>query len=478
MLPLACYLEERSPMNRRTIATVSLTVALAATACTGGGDEPQAAAPEDTVTTTVPLARTVQEPSPTTEPAPTTTTTTTVLAPSTLAFTSSADVGRLFAISEGVTASTVAGGEPDATAVSAGTIVQASSLRTRDGVLWVRIESTVAGGTTFGWVPSTLLTPTTESVFTEDRNLARQLRQVSRSVPDDALPVLANPGAGAPIAYLAEAQIAMHGGVSALSPSGDIWLDIIDPIDGTRIGWVAGRSFGAVSGGALQDDSFNDLGRSPVPDVDYGQALSGGISASGCNAVQIRFNNASSTEGIGLVFGTSSPLGRELNSGSFQWSGTSVFSEAGADVIITVPSTSTETWYFAPLDNDENAAFTSVNEDGFAVASDVVQINVPSGSCAPEPTPVETAPTLDPYIEDLLTEEEREAALAQFDAAVAEFEGGQAPPVPEEGDAAAEGEPAADGEAPAEGEAPVEGAEGDAAPEGGAEADPEADPGA
>ncbi len=460
-------------MNRRTIATVSLTMALAATACTGGDAEPQAAG-DESATTTTQLSRSANDASPTTEPAPTTTTTT-VLAPSTLAFTSSADVGRLFAISEGTTASTVAGGEPDATALSAGTIVQASSLRNRDDVLWVRIESTVAGGSTHGWVPSTLLTPTTESVFTEDRDRARQLRQVSRSVPDDRLAVLANPGAGSAIAYLAEAQIAMHGGVSALAPSGDIWLDIIDPLDGTRIGWVEARSFGSISGGALQDDAFNDLGRSPVPEVQYGQALSGGISASGCNAVQIRFNNASASAGLGIVFGTDSPVGRELNSGRYQWSGTSVFSEAGADVIITVPATSTQTWYFAPLDNDENAAFNSVNEDGFAVASDVVQINVPGGSCAVAPAAVETAPELDPYIEDLLTEEEREAALARYEADLAEFEGGAAPADDEaEGEAAADGE-GAEGEAPAEGEA-VDGeapAEGEAAAEGEAGTEPE-----
>lgn len=437
--------KKEHPMKRR-ISTISLTVALVATACTGGGADDQAL---DNPSIT-PAGRSLQEPAVTTTtvPAPTTTTTT-VLAPSTLAFTSSADVGRLFAVRDDVVASTSPGGDPDAATVSAGTIVQVSSLRSSDDTLWVRIESTVAGESTLGWVASDALTPTTESVFTEDAQSAREFRQVSAAVENDQLGLFADPGTGTAIAFLAENEIAMHGGVSALTPSGDVWLDVIDPETSVRIGWVPARSFNGLSGGAIQDDDHNGASRSPEDGVNYGQALAGAVSATGCNAVQVTFTNTSASAGVGMVFGTSAPVGRELSSGGHRWSGTTVFGPAGSDITITVPSTSTTSWFFAPLDDDGQASFSSVNEDGLAVADDVSEISVAVGSCAPIP-PDPTAPRLDEYVLDL-PEEDRDAAIAQFEADLAEFEGRNAPLIPdledgEAGDAGAEAEDGAAGD--------------------------------
>ena len=415
---------------KRRISTISLTVALVATACTGGDagdqalDQPldQQAGQSIDVPTTQPLGRSVQEPSPTTIPA---TTTTTVLAPSTLAFSSSADVGRLFSVDRDITASTSAGGEPNASAISAGTIVQASSLRSRNDVLWVRVESTVPGESTLGWIPSDTLTPTTESIFTEDQDSVRQFRQVAAAVENDALGILAVPGTGSPIGFLAEGEIAMHGGVSALAPSGDIWLDIIDPDTSERLGWVPARFFRGLSGGAIQDSDGNNASRNPSEGVNYGQALTGGVTAAGCNAVQVTFTNASSGAGLGIVFGTDSPLGRELSSGDHNWSGTSIFGPAGSDLTITIPSRTTRSWFFAPLNNDGQAAFSVVDENGFAVASDVTEISIPAGTCVPEPRALAN----EVYLEGL-SDEERAEALAAFNGELTGTEGDQPPLIP------------------------------------------------
>ena len=253
--------------SKRTLSGL-VGVALIAAACTGDGES--TATPDDGVGRSIGGAEQTATTTTTTTAPVETTTTTTVLAPSTLAFSSSDDVGRLFAVSQDITAATSAGGQPDAAVVTAGTIVQASSFRDNDDAIWVRIESTAPDGPTLGWVPAAALDPTLESVFFQDDTFSRQFRQVSGSVPDDQLGVFASPGAGAPLFFLQEDAIAMHGGVTALSPSGDFWLDIVDPDSGDRTGWVEARFFSRV-GGEIRDENGNDVDRSPEDGVSYGQ---------------------------------------------------------------------------------------------------------------------------------------------------------------------------------------------------------------
>ncbi len=412
----------------KRISTATLTAALVLAACSGDG-EPQDAAAAETATRSVASPEVTTTTTTTTTVAETTTTTTTVLAPSTLAFTSSDDVGRLFVLGQDVVATTTAGGTPDASAISAGTIVQSSNLRNRNDVLWVLVASTELEGPTLGWVRADDLRPTTESVFYQDDETTRELRQVSSAAPNDQLSVFVNPGAGSPIRTLVAEEFALHGGGTALSPSGDFWRDVIDPETGTRIGWVEARFLTRASG-EIQDENGNSLGRSPIEGVNYGQALAGDITLNACNAVQITFSNASPSAGIGVVFGTTSPVGRELNSGRFDWSGTSAFSESGADVVITIPTSSAQTWFFAPLDSDGNANFSARNADGFAVATGVVEIPVPASGCVPAPIINENRDeTILAYIDDL-PEADRLEALAAFEAsratAGAEVDGAEA----------------------------------------------------
>ena len=169
--------DERFLMKR--ISTIALATALVLAACSGDGEADDSAQPVE-VTRSVAAAERGTTTT-TTTVAPAETTTTAALAPSTLAFSSSDDVGRLFAVSGDITAVTTAGGDTASSEVSAGTIVQTSSLRSRDDVLWVRIERTDADGGTLGWAPASSLSPTSEAVLTENPAEARQFRQAASS---------------------------------------------------------------------------------------------------------------------------------------------------------------------------------------------------------------------------------------------------------------------------------------------------------
>ena len=454
----------------KRISTIALATALVLAACSGDGEADDSAQPVE-VTRSVAAAERGTTTT-TTTVAPAETTTTAALAPSTLAFSSSDDVGRLFAVSGDITAVTTAGGDTASSEVSAGTIVQTSSLRSRDDVLWVRIERTDADGGTLGWAPASSLSPTSEAVLTENPAEARQFRQAASSVPNDFLGVFSSPGIGSPIVSIAEGSVAMHGGVTALAPSGEEWLDVIDSASGERIGWVEARFFRPVTSGVLQDPAGNTLERDPIDGLAYGQALSGGISATGCNAIQVRFTNASSSDGIGVVFGTESPIGRELSSGDFQWLGTSTFSDAGADIIITIPTSSPQAWFFAPLDADGQTTWTTRDENDRAVANDVLTIEAPALSCAFVPPSIVNDDSGNGPIDlnGTLTDDE----IARLDVI-----NGFGPTEDEEG---AEGEEGTEGEeTPADGEevtAEPEAAAGEAPAEGEAAATDPVDPAA
>ena len=455
---------------KRRLCTISLAAALVVTACTGGDGAEQAAQqviPDADEQSNV--ARSVGTPSETTtppaeqSPEPAVDTTTAPQVPNSLAFASADDVGRLFSVNLDIITATNAGGEPDGTTVAEGTIIQASSLTTEDDVLWVRIESTAPGGGTIGWLPSNVLSPTTQAIEITDPAFAREFRQVASVVEGDQLPILPNPGSGTPTGFLAESEIALHGGTSAIDPDGARWLDVLEPESGTRVGWVLARSLGTLGNGVIQNESGTRAASSPLDGVSYGQSVVGGISATGCNAVQITLANPSASAGLGVVLGTTSPIGRELGANRFQWSGTSVFSEAGSDLTITIPNGG-QTWFFASLNSEGQAEFSTFNEDGRAVASNVQEIAVPGSACVRE-EPVNLSNIYDP------------ATPAELAAAAAIDEAAEGEGDPEDGpdsDAPAEGEgdpeDGADSDAPAEGADAAATTETEGAEDGGAAA--------
>lgn len=416
-----------------------VVVVAVAGACSGGGEQPAPDQAAGETTTTIEVTTTTAAPADTATVAPPTTSSPSDEAPRTLAFSSSSDLGRLFEISGFVAPATSAGAETVGDPLSDGTLVQATSLRSSDGVVWVRINSTTdIGGGILGWVPSDDLRPTTQSVERFDADAATQFRQVSRVVIDDELSISATAGGGSTVGTLAETEIAMHGGTSVLTADGEVWLDVIDSTTQQRRGWVAGSSFGVLTSIEAKSPDGTDVDRRADSTLSYGGGLSTGtVSATGCNAQQLTFDATSSNLGTTVLFGTAPPVGSPLDSANtrFRWSssgGSTVYLTPGQSVTFSFPSQSTKTWYFTTLDDDRQARFATsggsalLDASGRATATDVQSFQVDAGACA-QVDPVE--PEIDPYVYDLPADE-RDAAIAEFEQELAEFRAanGIAPP--------------------------------------------------
>ncbi len=415
---------------QRRLAPLALVVVIAS-ACSGGGEQPapQQAAP---VTTVSPDTATTTKPA----ESPTTSNTKSISsptndAPQSLAFSSSSDLGRLFEIDGSVAPASSAGSDTFGALLSDGTIVQATSLRANDGEIWARVNNTALESEVLGWVPADSLRPTTQSIERFDPDSANEFRKVSRAVVDDLLDIYASPGGtGSTTGSLIETEVAMHGGNDVLSASGESWVDVIDPTTDQRLGWVLGESFATLTSIEAKRPDGTDVDRRADPSASYGGDISAGdVTAVGCNAQQISFRALGSSLGSAIVFGNVVPTGTPLRGSTteFRWSatgGSTVYVDAGETVTFTFPSRGTRVWYFTTLGEDGQAAYERVggaadlNASGRAVASDVQSFQVDEGSCAPSEL---IEPTIDPYIYDL-PEDERDAALADFELELAEFE--------------------------------------------------------
>lgn len=407
-------------------------VTILAGACSGESEPlPEASAP----TTTVAAPQTSEVPE-TVATAPTTAAPTTTAqesddgAPQSLAFASTSDLGRLFEIQGSVTPSEIAAGDPVETTLFDGFLVQTTNLRSRDGVMWVRVNDVVSNEE-FGWVPSDALRPTTETVELFDANRTSEFRQVGRTVPDDLLEIFAAAGGdGSPVGTLSETEVAMHGGNTVVTPDGQHWVDVIDTSSRSRRGWVLGEFFNPLSSVQAKAPDSTDVDRRADSEISYGGGISDGVvSALGCNAQQITFTAQSSSLGSSIVFGNVPPVGTPLDSNNtrFRWSssgGSTVHIGPGESVTFSFPSIGTKTWYFTTLSEDGQPEYATsggqadLDASGRALATDVQSFQVAAGSCA---APEEPAPTLDPYVYEL-PDDERDAALAEFEAELAAWE--------------------------------------------------------
>jgi hypothetical protein len=351
--------------------------------------------------------------------------------PSSLAFASTDDIGRIFEVNAtGFTVSayettSVAG---DSISLEDGELVQATSAREVDGVLWVSVASVTGDRTSLGWLTADDLRPTAQSIRDDDPTVVGQFRRVAATLPDDQLGVYSSPGALGPVlGTLSESEIAMHGGGSALAPSGVRWLDVIDLNTRVRIGWVEARPFSTLRSIEATVGGGVDVDRRADRDITYGQDLpTGSVSAVGCNATQISFATGSAA-GNAIVFGTTVPTGRLLRGTDsvYQWSasnGSTVFVDPGDTVTFTLPSESGQTWFFAALDESLEAASEMtgagepvVDPNGRVVSTESQTFVVPAGSCV-YVAPDEENPSIDPYLLDL-PPDERDAALAALEEA-------------------------------------------------------------
>lgn len=410
-----------------------LALALAAAACSGDAAEPGAAG-ETTTSTTAPTITTVAPSSkatPSSTDAPTTTAGISDTAPVSLAFSSSDDLGRLFEIDGSVSPLESPSSDVRGALIADATLVQATNLRASGDVVWARINSTDSDRSVLGWVPSDSLRPTTRSVEWSDPDAFTQFRKVGRAVEDDVLVVRTSPSVGAPsVANLVETEVAMHGGNTVLTASGERWVDVIDSSTYEQLGWVEAAWFPVLGSIEAKAPDGTDVDRRADREVSYGADISAGVvSATGCNAAQVTFESRGTTRGSAIVFGKSVPIGSPLDRSNttFRWTaagGSTVYLDPGQSVTFTFPTTSPWTWYFATLGEDGQAAHTTLggtavlNEAGRATATNTQQVALPEGSCAPNE---EAAPVFDDYWYDL-PPDERDAAIAQYEQELADYE--------------------------------------------------------
>lgn len=415
-------------MNWKRLAAPAVVLLLGA-ACSGGDAEEGASSSTSAATgreLSTPTTTQVDEVT-----TPSTTDSPNATMPSQLAFASTGDIGKLFEVNaSGFTVRvystpTVAA---ESISVNDGELVQATSAREVDEVLWVKVGSVAGDRTSLGWLTADDLRPTSESMRDDDPTLLGQFRRVASTVPDDQLGVYSTPGGLGPlVGTLNESEIALHGGGNALAPSGVSWVDVIEPSTRERIGWVEARHFSTLRSIEAKSGGGVDVDRRPDRDTTYGQALrTGSVSAIGCNATQISFTTGSA-DGTAIVFGTTVPTGRLLRGtdARYQWSasgGSTVYVDAGDTVTFTLPSGLDQTWFFAALDENLEAAseMTSagqpvVDPNGRVVSTESQTFVVPAGSCA-YVAPDEENPTIDPYLLDL-PPAERDAALAALEEA-------------------------------------------------------------
>ena len=370
---------------------------LIAAACSGG--EP-AAAPQTTAvvvetTTSTTAAPTTVAPTIAPTTAAPTTATPTDGTPESLAFASTADIGRLFEVDGTAQLFDGPGGDVTGT-LEDGRLVRAGAARNSDGSLFVGILDPNDPSAALGWVEALSLRPTNQASFSTDESLRNQLRQAIVTTGQDTVEVVSQPGAGVAVATLSNREAALHSGNRALSSDGAIWLEVVDPDTATPIGWVPANNFVEIRANSARNSAFLDTDRSPDSGVSYGASLPVvTVATAGCNAVQIELQNPSTTTGLALVFAAETPFAI-VGSSVETWQGNQLFVDPGDSTTLTLLNNDATTWHFAALDNDGRAEAARgpsgdlIGTDGTAArATNVQQVSASAGSCVFVPPPVD-----------------------------------------------------------------------------------------
>jgi hypothetical protein len=336
------------------------------------GDQVAAPADEAAIPTTNQAVTTTEAPTTTTVAAPTTAATAETV-PETLAFASTRDLGRMFVLdpaAEITQRSSEPGQDADLGELAADAIVQAVGAKSRNGGLWVEIiEATSASE--LGWIPAESLMATDETVIQTDADEVGQFRRVVRVSADSFLNVRSSPVSGADaVTQLGPNATFMHGGQTATAPDGSTWVDVVDSQTRELIGWVIGDFVASASGIEIQTADGVDAAQRAASDVTYGASIgSAGVTAVGCNSVQITITGDSDTRGLRVIAGPTEPEAFALNSG-LRWASTGgreTFIAPGQTVVFTVPSTGSFTWWILPLDSDGQALSTTATGGGTVI---------------------------------------------------------------------------------------------------------------
>ena len=372
---------------------IAAAIGIAVAGCSAGDGEPLSAPPTLPSTTQAPVtsAPTVTEaPTTTRAPAPTTQAplSSSNQIPSTLAFASNDDVGRLFEIDGETTLFSIPiNGEE--TPIADGVLVRAAIAQGISGEVWVGLVPPEDPSSVLGWVRAEDLRSTLQSVTTTNLDATNELRiaQVSQI---REIEISREPGSTSIVAALTSREIAIHGGSTTITPDGVTWRDVVD-VDGQRIGWTDAPEFIPVSSHLARSQSdSSEADRRPDPAVTYGAALpQPTVTFAGCNATQISLANTSSS-GLAVIFGELPPVGFQRGD-TEQWTaqgGAQLFAGPGETIVLTVHADRDRTWFFGRLDNelraeaDRDGSGNLIGGPGALVtAIGLSEVPVPAGSC-------------------------------------------------------------------------------------------------
>ena len=387
----------------------ALALVLALAACSGSEADAQGVPDTAAVQATVaPQTTAVIETSP--EVAPTTSQATapaspvvTSTIPESLAFQGVADVGSLFEVDGDTTVTDAPAGE-FASSIADSTLVRVVQTVGREGELWVLVVDTAdLEAAPIGWVRASSLRDTNRSVVIDDPASFGELLRVAGSV--DRVDILTAAGGTAVAGELEGGEVALHGGSTALSADGRVWLDVLDPDTRTRIGWVPEQLLVVVRSTFAHDQDFGNVATSPEPGVTYGAPLvAPQVSLTGCNAVQVEIRNDSAL-GLAVLVGLDAPVGQAVGDREV-WvsrSGATFFARPGETITLTLAAESTNLWHFAGLDREFRAQADRLSNGSLvdvpatATSFEVIQVN--AGACVtapPDAPPVSDVPLDEP----------------------------------------------------------------------------------
>lgn len=384
----------------------AIALVLAISACSGSEESPETGAVEATLAPqTTAVIETSPEVAPTTSQAtasdiPSPVVTSTI--PQSLAFSGIADVGSLFEVDGGTASSESPGGESTGI-VADSTLVRVVQATGREGQLFVLIIDTAdLEGTPIGWVSAGSLRNTNQSVILDDPATFGELRRVSGSIA--GVDVLTEVAGNRVARVLAGGEVAIHGGSTALSSDGGVWLDVLEPQTLARVGWVPDQLFVPVRSTFAHDQDFGTVATSPEVGVNYGAPLvAPQISLSGCNAVQVEVQNDSAL-GLAFVVGLDVPMGQAVR-GEEIWvssQGATFYASPGDTITLTLAAEATNLWHFAGLDGQFRAQAnrssngTLLDSPAAATSFEVIQVN--AGACVTAPP--DAPATSDEPVED------------------------------------------------------------------------------
>ncbi|MGI9606854.1 MAG: hypothetical protein ACR2P0_12015 [Acidimicrobiales bacterium] len=294
------------------------------------------------------------------------------LAPEALAFTSTDDVGRIYetrTVTGVLALSTQPGSSFSGNTVDDATVVRVITVDDRSGQHWV--ELALPFGEPLGWALAADLIETEQVLVDRPWELRRRFHTIVDTGTPAEILAEADPESdvvGEPNVF----ALLFSPGDRALSPSGDTYVEVADPITTEPIGWILESRLARVTTHVARNADGSTAFSSYPGGFDAGVATAPPVIVSGCGIFSATIaTTGSDTFGSHLIYGTSAPSAVwDGAAENVRWSlgpdQRSVFIRPADSVTLHLPAASPVTWWFLDL-GPENDAPWIIDADGAPV---------------------------------------------------------------------------------------------------------------